>query len=75
MVKVSCWKLLYGEVGGWGYLECQVGEDSFSTMVKIPYWCGGSVYYINPPVMYISPVYVLGGNPGEYIYAVYCLLL
>jgi hypothetical protein len=40
-------------------------------------YCGGSVYYINPPVMYIvsSPVYVLGGNPGDYIYSVYCLLL
>ncbi len=27
-----------GEVGGWDYLECQVGEDSFGTMVKVSCW-------------------------------------
>ncbi len=34
--------------------------------------CGGSVYYINPPRVYIfsSPVYVCRRNPGIYIFSI-----
>ncbi len=51
-------------------------EKLFLRCTLIICYCGGSVYYINPLVIYIisSPIILSGENPGTRIYSIVSLL-